>query len=159
MRETHEHAPRSIEPEPNRRPADLPEPASQAIRHRVLVVDDDEAICRLVTRLLAAEFTVVATTSAREALRMLVSTEPFDVILCDLSMPGMHGTEFLEHVDLLGAGLARRVVFMTGASGELPAEHRATSSGHVVDKPFKPQMLRRTVRAAAMDLAPEPPPR
>lgn len=58
---------------------------------RVLVVDDDESVRRLVnTVLLQAGYEVVLAVDGREALALL--DEKFDVLLCDKSLPYVAGT-------------------------------------------------------------------
>src|SRR5580704_8411007 len=58
-----------------------------SISHRVLLVDDDEAIRDMMSRTLGGKgFDVVAAASVVEALK-LISTETFDVLITDLHMP------------------------------------------------------------------------
>lgn len=58
---------------------------------RVLVVDDDESVRRLVNQvLLQAGYEVVLAVDGREALELL--DEKFDVLLCDKSLPFVAGT-------------------------------------------------------------------
>src|ERR1700686_1052335 len=58
-----------------------------SISHRVLLVDDDEAVRSMMTATLAHKgFDVVAAVSVTEALK-LVTTESFDVLITDLHMP------------------------------------------------------------------------
>jgi DNA-binding response OmpR family regulator len=57
------------------------------ITHRVLLVDDDEAVRDMMTEALGARgFEVVAAASVTEALRH-IATESFDVLVTDLHMP------------------------------------------------------------------------
>jgi len=59
----------------------------QQTSHKVLLVDDDEAVRELTTMLLVRErFEVVAAGCVIEALR-LIATESFDVLVTDLNMP------------------------------------------------------------------------
>jgi CheY-like chemotaxis protein len=58
---------------------------------RILVVDDDEAVRRLVDHVLRqAGYEVVLAVDGREALSLL--DERFDVLLCDKSLPYVLGT-------------------------------------------------------------------
>ncbi len=58
---------------------------------RVLVVDDDESVRRLVNQVLvSAGYEVVLAVDGREALAMIDAT--FDVLLCDKSLPFVPGT-------------------------------------------------------------------
>src|ERR1700722_18702335 len=55
--------------------------------HRVLLVDDDDAVREMMSAILQAKgFDVVLAASVTEALKLIV-TEPFDVLITDLHMP------------------------------------------------------------------------
>jgi EAL domain-containing protein (putative c-di-GMP-specific phosphodiesterase class I)/FixJ family two-component response regulator len=73
----------------------------------VLVIDDDEFVRGVLTRQLAVLGARVATAhdgdSAREALQQ---QGPFDVVLCDLKMPGVDGVELLRDFALAQGGAA-----------------------------------------------------
>ncbi len=62
----------------------------------VLVVDDEEAICQLLTDGLREEgFDCQSCTSGEEALRLL-QEQNFDIVITDVRMPGISGLELLE---------------------------------------------------------------
>ena len=62
-------------------------PTDPRISHKVLLVDDDEAIREMMTATLEHKgFDVVAATNVTEALK-LITTESFDVLITDLHMP------------------------------------------------------------------------
>jgi len=73
-----------------------PEPERLA-RPRVLVVDDERLVLMGLSRLLEADASVVAVTSADEALKQL-EAQDFDSVLCDYSMPVMNGLQVLSIV-------------------------------------------------------------
>src|SRR5579862_2462003 len=65
---------------------------------RVLLVDDDAELCRLVQARLAQQgFHVTWTTSADECLGVLTATEA-EVVVTDLDMAGMNGLELCERI-------------------------------------------------------------
>jgi DNA-binding NtrC family response regulator len=65
---------------------------------RVLLVDDDPDICDLVVeRLSRRQLSVTAKASAEEALPAAL-LEPFDLVIVDLKLPGMTGTEFCSRL-------------------------------------------------------------
>lgn len=65
---------------------------------RILVIDDEPAVYKLVKALLEkAEYKVTAVASAEEGLRFLANM-PFDGIVTDAMMPGMDGFEFTKRV-------------------------------------------------------------
>lgn len=88
--------------------------ASPGSRARVLVVDDEPAVAAIVARALEAHEVTVATGGA-DALA-LCRERAFDVILCDVTMPGADGIAFWEALRDDGRGLERRVAFMTGGT-------------------------------------------
>src|SRR6202023_1473096 len=62
-------------------------PTEPRISHKVLLVDDDEAIREMMTATLEHKgFDVVAATNVTPALK-LIATESFDVLITDLHMP------------------------------------------------------------------------
>lgn len=89
-------------------------PAPAAHEMRVLIVDDEPLVARSVARMLKDCLSTIAASGA-EALS-LCSQNEFDMILCDMMMPGMDGSEFFGALRDLRPDLAGRVVFMTGGA-------------------------------------------
>src|SRR4030042_3220301 len=64
--------------------------------HRILVVDDDQEMCGMLSDVLKGEgFSVLTTNESLEASKIL-KREEFDVIITDLKMKGLKGLELLE---------------------------------------------------------------
>src|SRR5258708_19654136 len=62
-------------------------PTEQTVAHRILLVDDDDAVLAMMNATLTRKgFEVVAVSSVTEALRH-IATESFDVLITDLHMP------------------------------------------------------------------------
>ena len=91
-------------------------------RPRVLLVDDETAVLRALSRALARWFDVVPCTDARSALDMLAGGACFDAIVTDVVMPGLDGLGFYRAVSTDFEALAPRVVFFTSEapSGLVP---------------------------------------
>ena len=71
----------------------------------ILVVDDDEAIRTLLQEELEEEgYKIVIATNARDALK-IVETDPLDLVILDIRMPGMDGLEALPRILGLKEGL------------------------------------------------------
>lgn len=113
----------------------------------MLVVDDEPLLAASLSRLLRSEHDVVSVGSGDEALTLLTRDPMFDVILCDLRMPGMSGVELYQEVLKNIPTLSGRMVFFTGAA--FSTEIR-TLLGHknveLLEKPFEPSALRALVR-------------
>jgi CheY-like chemotaxis protein len=83
---------------------------------RVLIVDDEPAIGRALSRLLERDLhEVLVVGRAEDALQLLLS-DRFDVILCDVTMPGMTGIELYERLASERPDVAERIVFLTGGT-------------------------------------------
>ena len=126
---------------------DVPLRPPDSGRGRLLVVDDDEQIRKLLTRLLSVTGHVVEeAASAEEALGKL-ETNPPDLILLDMELPGKSG---LALVPLIRADPRHRltpIVMMTGAA--TPARKiRAIEAGvtEFLSKPFSHVELTARVR-------------
>jgi CheY-like chemotaxis protein len=112
----------------------------------VLLVDDEDTLVSALKRSLARTCDVVATTSAAEALVLLLAGEVFDVVLCDMIMPSVSGIDVYERVKAVRPELARRFVFMTG--GAFTPRMRKfldASTNPRLDKPFSAAQLRRAI--------------
>jgi CheY-like chemotaxis protein len=97
-----------------------------AKRREILVVDDDEDTCELVSRQLrAVGFAVASVRTGEEAIRRLRDTKPALVVL-DLCMPGMSGFEVLSQLRAEQQDV--RVVVFT-AKSLTPAEEQALRQG------------------------------
>ncbi len=65
---------------------------------RILVVDDEESVCDVLSHVLRREgYEVVTAMRGDEALR-LYTENPFDVVISDLRMPGMDGIALLQRI-------------------------------------------------------------
>ncbi len=121
-------------------------------RGYVLVVDDEPLIGASARRLLSREHDVVVVQSGESALTALDSPRPFDVVLCDLMMPGMTGMELHQALARSRPQLAERMVFITGGAfteaAESFLEHVAS---YRMDKPFDPRALQAVVRQLVGD--------
>lgn len=108
---------------------------------RVLVVDDDDALVRALRRALRAH-RLVCVSSGREALACLEADDGFDVVLCDLLMPGMTGMELYERLEALGLPVRERMVFLTGGAATPRARaFLARVPNRAVHKPVLPDEL------------------
>jgi PAS domain S-box-containing protein len=124
-----------------------------ATRSRILVIDDEREVASVIKRSLEPKHDVVAVTTAAEGLSLLLSETEFDVVLCDLAMPAMSGTDLYRAVTRERPDLGRRFIIITGGaiSGRMQGFLDAWS-GPRLEKPF----TRRELEAAVLaTLAPE----
>ncbi|HET8836455.1 MAG TPA: response regulator [Gemmatimonadales bacterium] len=102
----------------------------------MLVVDDEDAVCRLVCRMLAeAGFHVVEAHSGNEALALLSTLNGrVQLVLSDIAMPGMTGTQLAA---ILASRYPQTPVILMSGQGEPPAD----CPDHFLPKPFTPEAL------------------
>lgn len=108
------------------------------VRKRLLVVDDEQPILRLVTRILATDNYEIATADSGVAAAELINTPDFpgvDLLVTDLMMPGMTGREL--------AVVARqkfpsvRVLYVTGFADTLfTGVNELAGHESFIEKPF-----------------------
>jgi two-component system NtrC family sensor kinase len=118
-------------------------------RKRVLVVDDEDSIQRLLTGVLEMDGHDVQTANnGREALD-LIERDDFDLVITDIKMPVMGGPDLFKQLRSAGNPLARRVIFITGDT-VAPDTRRflQTVDNAVLAKPFRLRDVRDAVRAA-----------
>jgi len=114
---------------------------------KVLVVDDEESIRKLVrVNLIARGFQVLTAADGEDALK-LANLECPDLILLDIMMPGMSGWDVLTTLKADQKLRGIPVIVMT-ASVDKWEEDRARSMGAVdyLSKPFSTGELMRQVR-------------
>ncbi len=105
---------------------------------RVLIVEDEIVLRRLLQEIISGRFgcRIETATNGAEALALLERGE-FDLILADIRMPVMSGTELYRHLRESRPDLARRFVFVTGNYGEKQLEAEIAGWGvPLIAKPF-----------------------
>lgn len=131
-------------------PSIPPEAAPEAAS--VLVVDDEPMILRLAHRVLGSRHKVTVASGVKDALDVLSRDARFDVILCDVQMPGFNGADLYEQILLRHPELAPRVVFVS-ASAFTPRvmEFLASVPNRCLPKPFDRTDLEQAVAQTIHD--------
>ncbi len=115
---------------------------------RLLVVDDEELVRELGVRVVErAGYDVVSASSAARAIE-LVETEPIDLVVSDVVMPGLGGVDLLTELRDRRPDLP--VLLMTGGSAEPDRTGQALGLGAsaILCKPFTHAELVDAVAAA-----------
>jgi C4-dicarboxylate-specific signal transduction histidine kinase len=103
---------------------------------RILVIDDEELVVRALSRSLVGH-AVTAVTSGREAIDLIRSEAPFDLVLCDVMMPDLTGADVYDAVRAQQAGAEKRIVFVTGGAFTRNAhEFLKSVPNRRIEKPF-----------------------
>lgn len=128
-----------------------PTPAAVPAALRILLVDDDELVVASVRRVLK-KHVVDAELDGRRAITRLCEGD-YDLVLCDVMMPGTSGIEVFEQVARRRPEIAARFVFMSGGAVDHRVERfLAEQAPARIDKPFGSEALRSFVemRVAAL---------
>jgi len=114
----------------------------------VLVVEDEPDVRRMAERILTkGGYSVLSSGGGEEALEICrQGDQEIDLLLTDVIMPGMLGTELVEKIEAVRPGVA--VVFMSGYSHEVLAPEALAEQGTAafIEKPFNAGELLRTIR-------------
>lgn len=109
------------------------------------MIDDDAGVARAVQRTLRSH-EVVILSSGQKALDLLATGVHFDLILCDLMMPGLAGPDVHDALRKTRPELCERIVFMSGGIFTPRVEEFAQrTTCTVVAKPFDTVALRALV--------------
>lgn len=121
-----------------------------ALGHRVLVVDDDRNLRKIIsTNLELAGYEVATATDGRDALAKIEGAVP-DLVLLDLMMPHMDGYEVARRVrSHPNPTVANVPIIILTAKGETEDKLRGFEAGadDYITKPFGPRELLARVRA------------
>jgi two-component system cell cycle sensor histidine kinase/response regulator CckA len=131
-----------VELRPSAPPSVAPPAATGEGRRRVLIVDDETAIVRLLAEALGATASVVGETVPGRALDLILGEPAFDAIVCDVMMPGLTGVDLHERVTRDRPELASRFVFICGGTYTARArDHLERVANPRLDKPFRISQL------------------
>jgi diguanylate cyclase (GGDEF)-like protein len=123
---------------------------AQGPGHRVLVVDDDRNLRKIIsTNLELAGFTVESAADGQEALEVIEQAQP-DLVLLDLMMPHMDGYDVARKIrGHPNPSVANVPIIILTAKGETEDKLRGFEAGadDYITKPFGPQELLARVRA------------
>ena len=112
----------------------------------ILLAEDDEAVRKLAALVLREHgFTVVEARNGSEALRFCrESGRVIDLLLTDVLMPDLNGTELVALVEPIRPGL--KVLYMSGYADGPVLEDLRRRDGVLLLKPFTPEVMLRRVR-------------
>jgi CheY-like chemotaxis protein len=112
----------------------------------ILLVEDDPQVRALTRRVLERSgYTIIEARHGRHALELLTAQTAVDLLISDVVMPIMSGTQLAEVALGLRPGL--KVLFIS-AHVEDPVVRELMKTAVFVQKPFTPEQLREAVRRA-----------
>jgi PAS domain S-box-containing protein len=139
--------PASAEVERRPPPVTPPPPSTRDYAARILIVDDEPAILRALSRVLHG-YQVTRALSGREAIMHIEQAGPYDVVFCDVMMPELSGIDVYERARQVCPGQEQRIVFITGgAFTEQAARFIDATDNPKLGKPFDAGEVRALVKS------------
>ncbi|OFV97745.1 MAG: hypothetical protein A3F68_12780 [Acidobacteria bacterium RIFCSPLOWO2_12_FULL_54_10] len=103
----------------------------------ILVVDDDDLTITLLKKVLDTwKADIQIADNAKDALSKL-STQEFDLMICDIHMPGMTGKELYSHIRDNALLPPQRILFLTGDKSNSMKEFLDSSGCYYMFKPIQ----------------------
>ena len=128
-------------------------PAGDAHGETILLIEDEESVRRLATRILQRSgYTVIAAPDGRAAIDICRGySGAIDLVMTDVVMPGLNGPDVVARLQRLRPGL--RTLFVSGYTRDAIMEQGGFISSDVafLEKPFSPTGLARKVREVLED--------
>ncbi|MEI7895639.1 MAG: response regulator [bacterium] len=117
------------------------------MRHKILIIDDEQTMRLLLEKFLSKNYDVVAKKDGKEALEWLEENLP-DLIISDIQMPNMDGYDFLTMLRKRGFTKHTPVIMLSGASEKSEDRVRCYQAGaqDYLTKPFSPVELTELVK-------------
>ncbi|MBA3392617.1 MAG: response regulator [Deltaproteobacteria bacterium] len=87
-----------------------------ARKNRVLIVDDEPMLLRALASAIGDSHDVVTALGGQAGIELLAKDRAFDLVLCDLQMPGVDGVAIYESLASSAPALLPRFVVMSGGA-------------------------------------------
>lgn len=113
---------------------------------KVLIVDDDEAICKLLRKVLDSNDVDSDTANSGAEALQLLQHHSYDVVLMDIMMDDMEGFEVIKK--LRSRGIQTPVIIISGRSEDYDALYGlSVGADDYITKPFRPLVVGAKVKA------------
>ena len=111
-------------------------------KSQILIIDDDLAMCQLLSKLLEKSYNVIAKNDGMSAMYWLAQGNMPDLIITDLDMPNINGEDFVSHIKNSGYFNEIPFIVITGYNSK-DQRHKCMKLGvhDYFEKPFNPKDL------------------
>jgi len=114
------------------------------MRRKALIVEDDAQTRRLLRKLVESQDCKVDEAADGVKALELLSKNDYDVVLLDIVLPKMSGTQVMDHLCTINPALLERIIVVTGLNVE-DIRKLFPTVGHALSKPVIPNRLMDTV--------------
>ena len=130
---------------------------ARRVEKRILVIDDDEAVRRLVMQMLQRDGYTFIEADGGQAGVTAASEESPDLILCDCTMPGMTGIDVLEILRNNESTSSIPFVFLTATDDDATRQRAAElGAAAFMTKPIRVDDLRKHVSSILLGEVTDP---
>jgi DNA-binding response OmpR family regulator len=114
---------------------------------RILLVEDEKDLAQVVCEILhTLPAEVIVARNGREAIRLIESEQPFDLVLLDLVLPQLSGLDVLRRLRRIST--SAKVIVSTGYLASVDSRDLAgLEISALLNKPYMPNELLAAVRA------------
>lgn len=121
---------------------DKEKPVRPINRHKILVVDDEYEIRKLIVEVLRDYFNVVEASNGQDALKLVHSDSSIELVICDVMMPVMSGYEVVSLIKNDIDTCHIPVILLTALESD-EKKHEGFKSGAdaYITKPFRPDYI------------------
>ena len=111
--------------------------------YQILLVDDDddfrEELCDLLSH-----YKIIEASSGEQALNIIRKPHALDLVILDVVMPGLRGTDVLKEIKKVSPNLS--IIMLTGNSSKDTAiEALKGRADDYIEKPFEPNKFQKTI--------------
>ncbi len=117
------------------------------ILHTILVVDDEQPVCESLEMILEDHYYVLVAKTGEQAMRIL-KKQAVDLVILDVSMPGMGGMETLHRIMELSRSRPEVVMLSATDSARLGVQAVKKGAFDYITKPFDSNDLLEVIRKA-----------
>jgi len=110
----------------------------------LLLVDDDVFLRDMyITKFKEAGHSVTTAEDAQQALDIFKDKGPFDVVVMDMIMPGMRGTELIEAIKQCEGAAQTKCIILSnqGEQSDIDAAHDAGAAGYIIKAESVPSQV------------------
>jgi signal transduction histidine kinase len=112
---------------------------------KILVVDDESNIRKLLIRQLSKNNCIIKDTDSAASAVEMIKNEIYNIIFLDVLMKGMHGTDILDKIKLFSP--YTKIILMTGSSkDDLKRRIKDADSYEILEKPFSMEQIKEKIK-------------
>ncbi|WP_020531128.1 response regulator [Flexithrix dorotheae] len=117
------------------------------MKNRILIIDDDLAICKFLKVILGRHYDVVTVQDGISAMFLLSEGDVPDLIITDINMPILNGVELIKNLKISRLYRGIPVIVLSGYDSKV-IEKECFSLGihQYIKKPFDPDSLKLVVK-------------